>query len=88
MLQLAAYTGNNGDANNGGVYVIADMSSDSSLKIDGKNSDVWCTDAIKDRTESGSRWKRPEDDFCERCSGSLCGQTDRKCIESICKYGR
>ena len=44
-----AYTGNNGDANNGGVYVIADMSSDSSLKIDGKNSDVWCTDAIKDR---------------------------------------
>ena len=44
-----AYTGNNGDANNGGVYVIADMSSDSSLKIDGKNSDVWCTDAIKDK---------------------------------------
>ncbi len=46
-----AYTGNNGDSNNGGVYVIADMGSDSSLKIDGKNSDVWCTEAIKNRLD-------------------------------------
>ena len=39
-----AYTGNGA-----GVYVISDMSEGSDLPIDGKSTDVWCTDNIKDK---------------------------------------